>query len=493
MYKRVSYADAVNNRIFSDYVSKRLIIMIPAHNEEYSIGNTLDSLVKQDIVLGVKQGIFIALDNCTDNTEEVVKSYADKLDIFGLITVDNKERKAGALNQLYKLFFGDTTKEPLSSMHEKVVNNIVAFLGIDADVYLAKDTIPILYRELTSKYKIGSISAKYTCLMPESSRILPRNDPDRYFKLKTGKYSGFFGKWLTAQQNAEFSAWTISQLSAGRAEISGGQCSMFQPEALKEVYDKYKLNGIYDNETDTEDLLLTQEIRALKWDCVVSPDARCYVDSMVTYSTYISQRMKWVGGTVDYMLNAGISNWYGRRLWWKEFMLFINLMIRLMLIVLVPAAIILGMFQWIWIWALPILAASVLNFVNVIKTPNHRLIDIILATLNISPELYLWITLWVHLKVWINKLRPNKKDGWALQYQAEQGLTKFNWVPLLFVAILVAFISILWYTNVINLTILLGIIKPWINHGFNLLTDLTIFMFVVMILQMFKFRGNWKA
>lgn len=52
MYKRVSYADAVNNRVFSDYVSKRLIIMIPAHNEEYSIGNTLDSLVKQDIVLG---------------------------------------------------------------------------------------------------------------------------------------------------------------------------------------------------------------------------------------------------------------------------------------------------------------------------------------------------------------------------------------------------------------------------------------------------------
>jgi len=78
LYKKVSYDDAVHNRIFSDYISKRIVAIIPAHNEQYAIGNVLKSLVNQDGLNGLKLSIFIALDNCTDKTEEVIKEYKDK-------------------------------------------------------------------------------------------------------------------------------------------------------------------------------------------------------------------------------------------------------------------------------------------------------------------------------------------------------------------------------------------------------------------------------
>lgn len=123
MYKKVSYDDAVNNRIFDDDVSKRIVIVMPAHNEAGSISNVLDSLVKLIKVKETLLNIFIAYDNCSDNTEEIVKKYQDKLAIFGMDTVNNRDHKAGALNQVYQLFFGnhDTDAPDIGDQQKNVL------------------------------------------------------------------------------------------------------------------------------------------------------------------------------------------------------------------------------------------------------------------------------------------------------------------------------------------------------------------------------------
>lgn len=329
MIKYVTYEDSLNNRIFNDYVSKRLVVMIPCHNEEDSIGRTLKSLSLSSLPEGIIMDVFIALDNCTDDTEGAISEYEDKLNLYLMKTVNNSRRKAGALNQLYQLFYGNMSRsdEP-NEMHEKSVNNILYFLGIDADVYLDKSSIITLLNEINKDYKIGAISANYTSLLPEKSSKIPRDDPNRESMIKSHKYSGVYGRFITFCQNMEFADWTIKQKANNyTAEINGGQCSMFRTDAIKEVFKTSKLNGIYSDETDTEDLELTQELRGLGWKCLVSSSARCYVDPMTTNPSFIAQRTKWVSGTIDYMTKAGLSTNYSRRLWCKEFLLMINLFI----------------------------------------------------------------------------------------------------------------------------------------------------------------------
>ena len=62
---------------------------------------------------------------------------------------------------------------------------------------------------------------------------------------------------------------------------------------MLEVREKYKLNGFFDNSTDTVDLLITQHLRACGWTCLTSKSARAYVDSMDNYTAYFAQRKKW--------------------------------------------------------------------------------------------------------------------------------------------------------------------------------------------------------
>ncbi|WP_037563499.1 glycosyltransferase family 2 protein [Sporolactobacillus terrae] len=499
----ITYDDAVNNRLFSmGQFSPRIAVMIPAHNEEDSIADVLKSLSEQSIPKGLEMDIYIALDNCTDNTEKIIMQCNARyhLTVFLLRTVDNKQRKVGALNQLYQLFWGnpiDPVHQDIGGLQKKYAESIVTFVGIDADVYLDKDCIRILWSELSQNHKIGAVSANYTCLVPESARRHLRNDPNRERLLRQGKYGTPLNRWWVAQQNREFAQWTMKQKYAGHfAEIAGGQCSIFRPKAAKEVSECYKLNGLYDDKSDTEDLLLTQYIRACGWVCLISKHARCYVDSMKTLHTYSSQRNKWVSGTTDYMLQDGLSTKYARRLWIQESGLFINLLIRCLFVVLVGLSVLTEQFYWNWIWITPIIAASILNLILTLKTPNSRFIDVVLAALLISPEIYLWITIGIHINVWLAKIKITKQDGWANQYRAETGQTRSHFV--LYFLLFIFGVATAAYFIEVNSGLLASqtiqtALKPYLMQGFVVLTILTIFEFMVMIHQIWRLRGPYKA
>jgi cellulose synthase/poly-beta-1,6-N-acetylglucosamine synthase-like glycosyltransferase len=499
----ITYEDAVNNRIFSTGLfSSRIVVMIPAHNEEDSIADVLKSLSEQSLPKGLELDVYIALDHCTDNTEKTVAICNEQyqLSLFVLHTINNKQRKVGALNQLYQLFWGNPTDpdhKEIGNQQKAYVSSVVAFVGVDADVYLDKECIRTLWKELSHNHKIGAVSANYTCLMPESARRALRNDPNRERLIRQGKYGNALNRWWVAQQNREFAQWTMKQKYCNHfAEIAGGQCSIFRPEAAKEVRERYKLNGLYDDKSDTEDLLLTQYVRACGWVCVISENARCYVDSMKTLHTYSSQRNKWVSGTTDYMLQDGFITKYSRRLWIQEFGLFLNLLIRLMFVILVGLSLLTDQFYWNWIWITPVIAASLLNLVLTIKTPNSRFLDVILATLLISPEIYLWITISIHINVWISKFRISKQDGWENQYRAETGQTHSH-ALLYFFLFLLCIASAGFYVK-LNYGMLTSppiqqALNPYLMQGFVLLTILTIFEFAVMLNQLWKLRGPYKA
>lgn len=493
MYKHITYDDAVNNRVYSDSISKRIAILMPAYNEEDSIGNTLDSLSNLKLPKNIILDVFIALDNCTDNTDKVIETYKDNLNLYVLDTVDNKERKSGALNQLYRLFFGDSSEnaEPISELHKQTVENNVAYLGIDADVYMDSNCLVTLYNELNSRYNIGGVSANYTCLYPESKRRIRRDNPNAEKEL--AKSGGSFARFLTAQQNKSFAEWTLQQKNDNfTASVLGGQCSIFRPKALKDVYTNYKLNGVFDNDSETEDLLLTQQIRALKWRVVISRSARCYVDSMKDFNSYISQQKKWSIGKLDYTLKAKLSTTYAFRNWVDELTLFMNGAIRVMLLILIPASIALGQFKWSWFWALPIAFSVILNTIVALKMPNHRLIDVILSMTTISSEFSIWFDLYIHIKSWRALAKSEKDDAWAEQYASENG-SKSAHVGVWSLVVLFIVVVLGIYTKVLSVDTMLLAIKPYINTGFTLLTFMTAFTTLLVLNKLFKVRGSFKA
>ncbi|RZS99907.1 glycosyltransferase [Aquimarina brevivitae] len=66
----------------------RVYIVIPAHNEEKYIGQTLDSLCNQSLT---PEKILVVNDNSTDDTEKIVKASASKFDFLDMLTINSSE------------------------------------------------------------------------------------------------------------------------------------------------------------------------------------------------------------------------------------------------------------------------------------------------------------------------------------------------------------------------------------------------------------------
>ncbi|GGZ79450.1 glycosyltransferase [Algibacter mikhailovii] len=77
-------------------------IIIPAHNEETSIGLTLDSLCKQTLL---PRKVVVVNDNSTDNTAAIIKSYSEKHSFITLVnSKSSNEHLPGTkiINAFYK-------------------------------------------------------------------------------------------------------------------------------------------------------------------------------------------------------------------------------------------------------------------------------------------------------------------------------------------------------------------------------------------------------
>lgn len=486
---KITYLSAVHDTIFPRNIlfKPAIAVIMPAHNEEDDIEKALISLSKQQLPQELSMHLYIALDNCTDNTEKVIHEINKDLGltIFLLETIDNVERKVGALNQVYRLFYGDETHlryKDVGPLQKEYVRSIQAFIGMDADAQLEKDTIAILWEELNSAPYVGSVSANFTCQFPSKEEKDSRPG------------TGFMQDWWIAQQIRDFADWTLRQKQNRHiAEIAGGQCTIFRPDAMLEVREKYKLNGFFDNSTDTEDLLITQHLRACGWTCLTSKSARAYVDSMDNYTAYFAQRKKWVSGTIDYMLLAGLSTSFARKAWGQQLILLVNFLIRILLITLIPLSIGLGVFTWNWIWAIPFIVSSILNVSLTLLSPDYRPFDVVLTALGINQEVYLWITIHVHISSWIDKMKIEQQDGWANQYKAEKGHggSPINFLPIFLLGILV-FVFYHYRDKWMINEQLISIAKSYLTVGYPLLTFMTIIMSLNVIRKIFRLRYPYR-
>jgi biofilm PGA synthesis N-glycosyltransferase PgaC len=357
----------------------KVVVVVPAHNEEESIARTIKALLSQT---RQPDRIVIVADNCSDRTVQIARSFGRRITVIE--TVGNRDRKVGALRTAWQQY---------------VAFGYDYMLGVDADTVLSDNSLADLEQELEMSPKVGGVMARYTFDVDMAST--------RWARL------------LIRMQRMEFAAWTLDMLHRKRSTyVLGGQATLFRVTALQEVVDSEHRLSPWDPEAQVEDMELTWALKARRWETKVSSTARAYAGAMVTVKSLWAQRRKWDEGMIRLLLGSkiGSATMYP---WRMQLKMLINSVTRVMFIVLLTASLAIGAFKWNWIWITPPILAILLNLRNARKVPGHTPLDIFMAVTLVAVEIYLWFRLLVWTVSWGNVVMGIRRDGWARQYKAE--------------------------------------------------------------------------
>lgn len=243
-------------------------VLIPAHNEEASLPFTLASLIGQS---RRPERIIVVADNCSDSTVLVARAAGVEV----VESVDNSQKKAGALNQvLTRLLPGQGD------------NDVVMIM--DADTTLDDGFLEEVVRRMSA---------------------------DRGLMAVGGLFYGEDGGGLLGQfQRNEYIRYARElRRRRGRVFVLSGTATAFRPRALSTVANNRggSLPGargqVYDTAALTEDNELTLALKSLGA-LMVSPE-QCTVvtEVMPTWRALWVQRLRWQRGALENLGAYGVT------------------------------------------------------------------------------------------------------------------------------------------------------------------------------------------
>lgn len=237
-----------------------ITVLIPAHNEEGCIAQTLASLQAQE---PAPARIVVVADNCTDGTVRLAREAG--VEVFE--TVGNRHKKAGGLNQ--------ALRDILPTQGD---NDCV--MVMDADTTLDPGFLAGATRRLTD---------------------------DRALMAVGGLFYGEDGFGLIGQfQRNEYTRYQRDlRRRRGRVFVLTGTASVFRPRALREVAQERgaTLPGVpgdvYDTVALTEDNELTIALKSLGALMVSPADCTVVTEVMPSWSALWAQRLRWQRGALE--------------------------------------------------------------------------------------------------------------------------------------------------------------------------------------------------
>ena len=224
--------------------------MIPAHNEETVISDTVDNIMKLSYQ---NFEIIIIDDRSTDNTATVIKNlelkYKDKVKIL-IREKDAFPGKSAVLNDALKLAKGE------------------AILVFDADATVEPDFL----------------SKMVPCLEPADVGAVQARKV-----IRNGAYN-----LLTRCQYNEYVLDTYLQV--GRDAIKGavelrGNGELIKRQAIEDI-------GGWNNYTITDDLDMATRLHIKGWDVRYCPSAEVYEEGIIYLKPLFRQRRRWLEGTI---------------------------------------------------------------------------------------------------------------------------------------------------------------------------------------------------
>jgi cellulose synthase/poly-beta-1,6-N-acetylglucosamine synthase-like glycosyltransferase len=266
-------------------VSGRVVVLVPAHNEESCIAGTLRSLNEQT---RRPDRVVVVADNCTDGTVRVAAEGGAEV----FTTVDNSHKKAGALNQ--------------------VLDGLLQTLG-DRDAVLVMDAdseLDSTWVELASAYLRKGYSA---C---------------------GGVFTGRAGKGLVSMfQRNEYARYQRDvRRRDGKTLVLTGTATLFQASVLNEVIEARrdgKLPGdphVYDVKVLTEDNELTLALLHLGHKIIAPAECHLTTEVMETWGDLHRQRLRWKRGAIENLFDDGWTR-YTAKYWGRQLLSAVGLFV----------------------------------------------------------------------------------------------------------------------------------------------------------------------
>ncbi len=244
-----------------------ITVLIPAHNEEACIGETIRSLQGQS---RSPERILVVADNCTDRTADLAREAG--VEVFA--THGNTKKKAGALNQ--------ALEQVLPAQGD---NDLV--LVMDADTTLDDGFLEVAVRRMSD---------------------------DRALMAVGGLFYGEEGKGLLGQfQRNEYTRYAREmRRRRGRVFVLTGTASLFRASGLRTVADSRGglLPGVhgdvYDTLALTEDNELTLALKTLGGLMISPGECTVVTEVMPTWQALWAQRLRWQRGALENLGEYGV-------------------------------------------------------------------------------------------------------------------------------------------------------------------------------------------
>lgn len=223
----------------------KVTIIIPAHNEEKFIRETLENALKLNYQ---NYEVVVVDDMSSDKTYEIVEEFLND-DRVHLIKLEKNVGKANAINIALKFIKSDL------------------FLVLDADTILEKDSLKYLTYHFLYYPRLGAVTG--------NPRVLNRKNI------------------LTFIQTAEFSSIISllkrAQRSIGRIFTISGAVTLFNKNLVLKI-------GGFSPCTSTEDIDITWRLEKNFYNILYEPRALAYIRVPENLKELIRQRKRWALG-----------------------------------------------------------------------------------------------------------------------------------------------------------------------------------------------------
>jgi biofilm PGA synthesis N-glycosyltransferase PgaC len=287
----------------------KVALLIPAHNEEECIQNTILSVLKQTAraLPNVQVDIYIIADNCTDQTEKIVSTLIEGLkgqerqSVFLLRSKNNKSKKAGALNQGYQKI------RAIGYTH---------FATADADTVWDPLFLEHGLAEWAKhKEPLGGVCGRVG-LLPYRKDPFKQIAHTNHPLLRTGIWvlNCFLRIGWALRQEWKNIWWSFQNLEyslaqseiverMGQAHCLCGPGTIYRAEVLDQLYQQF---GLVWPKTMVEDFDITKRIQTMKYKTVVGLDMFVYTDCPIGFKAHRIQRERWNGGNLSTYMRIGV-------------------------------------------------------------------------------------------------------------------------------------------------------------------------------------------
>src|SRR4030095_2702865 len=236
-----------------------VIAVIPAHNEEKGIVNTIRSLQNQSVKV---DRIVVISDNSTDDTV----SLAREAGAVVYETIENIYKKAGALNQALEIIM-------------PVLDDKDMIFAMDADTSLSPSFINDALNTMIRKPNVGGVGAVFVGREPENI--------------------------LELAQSNEYVRYSRQIDRSSRTMVLSGTAAMIRVKALRQVQESR--GTYYDNTALTEDMEIGLALKTLGWKLASPVSCQATTNLMPTLKDLHNQRVRWYRGAFENLKTYGLT------------------------------------------------------------------------------------------------------------------------------------------------------------------------------------------